>query len=84
MNRAEADWRAFRLKIYGSKPLSKMQERECSLSFYAGMMACFNACADIAAAAVDDEAGGDELEVLKRQIAAAAARTNLNRNDSQS
>lgn len=84
-NRPEEAWKKYRAAAYGHPgTLDQVQERECSLSFYAGMITAFNMMAVIAARAVDDDAGSDELERLRQEIAKAAAISNLDRNDGKS
>jgi hypothetical protein len=85
VNRPQDAWKTYRLKVYEqSEPLAQMQERECSLAFYAGMMVSFMAVAAIADNAADDDSGSDELEKFRQEIDAAARLSNLDRSDGQS
>jgi hypothetical protein len=84
MNRSQEAWKAYRLKVYDAAPLIQQQDRECSLAFYAGMMAAFNIVVEIGDAAADEEIGSKQLTEFLREISSAAARANLDRSDGKS
>lgn len=87
-NRPLKFWHEFRQSIYGAKPLRPEQERECSLSFYAGMLASFMEMSQISGRVADDEAGIDsgaeDMERLRIEIGVAARHANLDRSDGKS
>lgn len=80
MNRATKFWQEYRLKVYETdEPLVQTQERECSLAFYAGMIASFAEMSQISVNAKDEDSGAHEMEVFRQEIDRAAAWENLNR-----
>lgn len=80
MNRPEKAWKKYRLEVYETdKPLQDInQERECSMSFYAGMLVAFNIFTQISSTFEEGE-GILELEKLLGEIETAGLRTNLDR-----
>jgi hypothetical protein len=88
MNRPSKFWEEFKESIYGNEPLVKSQERECSLAFYAGMLACFIEMSQISGRVPDDESGIDsgaeDMERLRIEIGVAARHANLDRSDGKS
>jgi hypothetical protein len=84
MNAAVELWKKYRERIYGAKSISKVQERECSLAFYAGMTAAFWRLSDISDAVTDEEEGARCLEEFRVAIKHAAMRANLDRSDGRS
>jgi hypothetical protein len=84
MNAAVELWMKYRKGIYGAKPIPKVQERECSLAFYAGMNAAFWRLSDISDGANDVEEGARRCEEFRVAIKHAAMRTNLDRSDGRS
>jgi hypothetical protein len=81
MNAAVELWKKYRERIYGAKPISKVQERECSLAFYAGMNAAFWRLSDISDVAIDEQEGARRCEEFRVAIKDAAMRANLDRSD---
>ena len=81
INTAVELWTNYRGRAYGKEILPRIQERELSLAFYAGMQALFLKVADLAVNASDEEAGVLGLEEFRQQIKAAALEANLDRSD---
>ena len=71
-NRPQKFWQEFRDQIYaGQLPLPEAQERQCSLAFYAGMLACF-AESNLISTAEDLDVAAADMHRLLTEIAAAA------------
>lgn len=88
-NQAIKEWESYRRKVYQTdKPLVHMQERECSLAFYAGMMCALATVSGISASVPDDDAGldagSDLMEKFRLEIDRAAAHANLDRSTGKS
>ena len=80
MNRAANAWEDYRLKVYDTlEPLDQMQERECSLAFYAGMIEAFAEMSTITVDAKDEDSEAREMETFRLEIEKAVLRENLNR-----
>jgi hypothetical protein len=85
MNKAIELWRDYRKSAFETnQPLAQMQERECSLAFYAGLQAAFVVMSHISNHASSEEIGAGQLEEFRTEIAAAAAAGNLDRSDGKS
>lgn len=74
MNEPKQLWQEYRDKIYG--PLPSQQERECSLSFYAGMYQTFRCMVDIIDETIDEDTAFDSMENLRNGILQAALEAN--------
>lgn len=83
-NRPQKFWEEFRLAIHGPEPLPQIQERECSLAFYAGMISAFNELTNISGKVRDEKSGAFEMEVFRQEIGKASALANLDRSDGKS
>ena len=77
MNRAQQSWKQFKQSIYGDEPLHKVQDRECSLAFYAGMLAAVMEVSKISETAVDLNAGAVEMELYHMEISSALLKMNV-------
>jgi hypothetical protein len=82
INRPTKFWQEFRKSVYGNDPIPVTQDRECSLSFYAGMQAAFLEVVEISAAAENEDDGAEAMDVFMREIVSTAMRANLDRRKS--
>lgn len=72
-------WESYRHRVFGDEPLPLMQERECSLAFYAGIEGAFKMLEKISAFNVSDEESSKLLEQFRQESAKAANLANLDR-----
>jgi hypothetical protein len=88
MNTAVELWKKYRKRIYKSDCLPMVQERECSLAFYAGMQAAFSRLSDISNESADndasEQAAAKRCEQFRVEIKMAAVQVNLDRSDARS
>lgn len=76
MSNANTLWEAYRDHVYSEElPLEDTQELECSRSFYAGMMACFNVVAALSNSVSDEELAAERLDDFRQSIVDAAKDT---------
>jgi hypothetical protein len=79
MNTATRFWEEYRSRAFGGEPLGVVQERECSLAFYAGIAAAFMLIKRIGEGNYSDQEGADILEQFEKDNKRAAMRANLDR-----
>lgn len=75
-------WTAYRTKCFGSESLPKMQERECSLAFFGGMISGVATLMEISDKIVPEDEQCQAIDELLRQLKAAAALANVARRES--
>ena len=86
-NTATDLWQSYRRHVYHTDTIADRQELECSLAFYAGMIACFDTMIKLSSTmpdVPDEEQSAADLESLLQEIKAAAYSANLNRSDGKS
>lgn len=72
-------WESYRHRVFGYEPLALMQERECSLAFYAGIEGALKMLEQIAASNISDEDASELLQQFRQEAKAAAMHANLDR-----
>ena len=72
MNRPQEIWSGYVKKVYGTDPMPRTQERECSRAFYAGMMAAILVMIRISEQELD--AGAEDISKLRDELKEAAAK----------
>ena len=80
MNTASIQWEHYRKHVY-KEPLGRIQERDCSMAFYAGMHAPFLTMSELANATDDIDSGAAMAETFNQDIRQAAVEANLDRSD---